>query len=110
MIVSVDTSQITDRLSFHRFFVKAFGFFSGYGNNMDAWIDCMSGLDDRDEIRLSKLGCAAGEVVVLQLEYAADFAARQEQMFHELIDCVAFVNWRRIKQGEQALLVLAYHK
>ena len=31
-------------------------------------------------------------------------------MFHELIDCVAFVNWRRIKQGEQALLVLAYHK
>ena len=108
MIVSIDTRQITDLLSFHKLFAKTFGFFSGYGNNMDAWIDCMSGLDDRIDVRLSEIGCAVGEVVVLNLEHVADFSMRQELIFQEFLACVAFVNWRRIERGGEAILALSY--
>ena len=77
---------------------------------MDAWIDCMSDLDNQDGLRLSKMGCSVGEIVVLQLKYATDFAARQERLFQELLDCVSFVNWRRNEEGRMAILALSYCK
>lgn len=49
MIVRIDARRIVDLDSFHDVFAEAFGFFGGYGRNMDAWIDCMSSLDDPDD-------------------------------------------------------------
>ena len=77
---------------------------------MDAWIDCMSGLDDEVEVSLSKVTCPVGDTVVLHLEYAADFATREAHLFQELLDCSALVNWRRIERGDRAILALSYHK
>jgi RNAse (barnase) inhibitor barstar len=110
MTIVIDTRQIIDSASFHKVFAAAFGFFEGYGNNMDAWIDCMSGLDDEAEVSLSTVTCEIGDTVVLHLEHAADFAAREAHLFQQLLDCSAFVNWRRIEKGDRAILALSYHK
>lgn len=110
MVVRIDTRRIIDWDSFHAVFAETFGFVEGYGNNMNAWIDCMTWLDDAPEESLSKVTCPKGEVVVLQLEHAADFALREPAIFEELLDCTAFVNWRRIEKGIEAILALSYYK
>jgi hypothetical protein len=46
MMVRIDASRITDQATFHSVFAEAFGFPGFYGQNMDAWIDCMTHLDD----------------------------------------------------------------
>jgi len=109
MVVSIDTSKIDDWDSFHTDFAETFGFFDGYGRNINAWIDCMSSLDYPDD-GLSEVKCQVGEVVVLQLEHADTFAARAPEMFQEFLDCAAFVNWRRIERNELAILALSYYK
>ena len=54
----LETAKIVDRASFHEAFKSLFGFLDGYGANMDAWIDCMSDLDDAEygitEFKLSR--------------------------------------------------------
>ena len=62
--VRIDTNRIRDWDSFHTVFADAFGFPSFYGRNMDAWIDCMSYLDDPDAM-MSTLTVARGYVVVI---------------------------------------------
>lgn len=46
--VSLDCNKFHDWPSFHEEFAKAFGFPDFYGKNMNAWIDCMTYLDDPD--------------------------------------------------------------
>ena len=41
-IVRLNTEQITNWASFHLVCKEAFGFPDFYGENMNAWIDCMS--------------------------------------------------------------------
>jgi RNAse (barnase) inhibitor barstar len=40
--VRIDGKRIIDWKSLHRVFAGAFGFPNYYGNNMNAWIDCMT--------------------------------------------------------------------
>jgi hypothetical protein len=47
--VRIDGSQLTDWESFHKVFAGVLGFPAFYGNNMDAWIDCMTSLDTPDD-------------------------------------------------------------
>jgi hypothetical protein len=51
-----------------------------------------------------------GGVVVLQLEDVDAFAERWAEQYKTLIECTAFVNWRRIANGEPAVLALSYLK
>ncbi len=46
MMVFVDTTEITDWQFFHQIFSQIFGFPTFYGNNMDAFIDCLSYFDE----------------------------------------------------------------
>ena len=48
MVIALDTGRITDRDTFHTVFAEAFGFPDFYGRNMNAWIDCITCLDDPD--------------------------------------------------------------
>ncbi|WP_454835628.1 barstar family protein [Pseudomonas lini] len=45
-MVQVDANLITDWQTFHSVFAQKFGFPGFYGRNMDAWVDCLSYLDD----------------------------------------------------------------
>ena len=108
-LVKLDTRGITDWASFHDVFAKAVGFPSFYGRNMDAWIDCMTWLDDQSA-EMTKVHAPPGGVVVLEIQHVDDFASRCPEQFEAIIECAAFVNWRKIESGKRAVLALSYYK
>jgi RNAse (barnase) inhibitor barstar len=109
VIVRLDTRRITDWDSFHRVFAEELGFPGFYGCNLDAWIDCMSSLDAPED-GMTSVHAPPGGVVTLHLEHVAEFARRCPEQYDALVECSAFVNFRRIEMGEPAVLALAFHR
>lgn len=108
VLVRIDTTRIRDWASFHDVFSETFGFPDFYGRNMDAWIDCMTSLDD-PAAGMSTIHAPKGGVLTLQLDGVDGFAERCPEQYRAVIDCCAFVNWRRIEVGEPAVLALSYY-
>jgi RNAse (barnase) inhibitor barstar len=109
VILKLDTRQIVDWTTFHGVFAKVFGFPGFYGCNMNAWIDCMTCLDD-PPAQMTTIHAPTGGIVVLELEDVDAFARRCPEQYEALIECTAFVNWRRIETGEPAVLALSFYK
>lgn len=105
--VTIDCRRIVDRAAFHDVFAAAFGFPAFYGRNMDAWIDCLTCLDDPDA-GMTAVTVPPGAVLALELIAARDLASRDRDLFDAIVDGASFVNWRRIEQGEAPVLALAY--
>ncbi len=93
--VKLNTNQITDRASFHQVCKEAFGFFDGYGNNMNAWIDCLSYLDSDDG--MTKFCLQKDEIMNIEVTETEDFSSRLPEILNDLIECTAFVNQRYIE-------------
>jgi hypothetical protein len=108
-LVKLDTRRITNWKTFHDVFSGVFGFPEFYGRNMDAWIDCMSSLDSPSD-GMTSVHAPPGGVLVLQLEHVDDFARRCPKQYQALVECAAFVNWRRIEMGEPAVIALSFFK
>jgi RNAse (barnase) inhibitor barstar len=106
-VIQIQTNKIKDWKSFHSYFQKVFGFFQGYGKNMNAWIDCMTNLDDRDG-GLTEVTVKAGEILTLELKNVDDFKKRCPDIYDSLIECTAFVNHRRIEVGDDPILTLSF--
>lgn len=102
-IVSVDCRRIGDWNSFHDVFAEAFGFPPFYGRNLDAWIDCMTSLDQT----FSAVEVTPGEIVMLQLEEAKFLKANQPDILEAILEMSAFVNWRRVEMGETPILIVS---
>lgn len=47
-LVRIDTTKISDWQSFHQVFKETLGSPDYYGTNGNAWIDCMTYVDDPD--------------------------------------------------------------
>jgi Barstar (barnase inhibitor) len=109
VLVRIETARIRDWETFHDVFAEAFGLPDFYGRNMDAWIDCMTCLDD-PAAGMSKVHAAKGGVVTLQLDEINDFARRCPEQYRSVVECSAFVNWRRIERGSSAVLALSFYK
>jgi hypothetical protein len=109
VLVRIDTTKIRDWASFHDVFSETFGFPDFYGRNMDAWIDCMTSLDD-PAAGMSRIHTPAGGLVTLQLDGVDGFAERCPEQYPAVVDCCAFVNWRRIESGEPAVLIPSYYR
>jgi RNAse (barnase) inhibitor barstar len=109
VIIKLDTRPITDWTTFHEVFAEVLGFPGFYGRNMNAWIDRMTCLDD-PPAQMTTVHAPAGGVVVLELEDVAAFARRCPEQYAVLVECTAFVNWRRIETGEPAVLALSFNK
>jgi RNAse (barnase) inhibitor barstar len=105
--VSVDCERITDWSSFHSVFAEAFGFPDFYGRNMNAWIDCMSYLD-MPEAEMTSVHSSPGTVVTLDLQNIQGLRAHCPELYAALIECSAFVNWRRNKVGRQSVIALSF--
>ena len=105
--VTLDCEQISDWKSFHGQFQRAFGFPSFYGRNMDAWIDCMSSLDEPDG-GMTNVHCHRGDVVTLRLENVKPFATCCPEQYNALIECSAFVNWQRLKVSDPPVPALSF--
>jgi len=108
-LVKLDTRRITDWETFHDVFAETFGFLGLYGRNMNAWIDCLTYLDD-PPAGMTKVHTPPGGVVVLELEDVDDFIRRCPEQYEAIIDCAAFVNWRRIEMGGSPVLALSFYR
>ena len=107
IVVQMDTSLIKDWESFHDVFSETFGFPPFYGRNMDAWIDCMSSLDNPED-GMSRINVSLGKVVVIQIDGVKDFSARCPDQYLAIIECSAFVNYRRISMNQEPVLALSF--
>lgn len=109
MLIRIDATRIRDWDSFHAVFKEALGFPDFYGGNMDAWIDCMSSLDD-PAAGMTAQHVVSGTVLTLQIDGIDDFATRCPEQYEALVECSAFVNWRRVERGEAAVVALSFYK
>ena len=55
---------------------------------------------------MSKIAVADGELLSLRIDDAADFADRCPEQYRALIECTAFVNYRRMERGGHPVLAL----
>ena len=102
----VDCGEITDEASFHDVFARTLGFPKFYGRNMNAWIDCLTSIDAPAD-GMTTVHAPDGGALVLDLKERRNFAARCPAVYAALIECSAFVNWRRIEAGQTPVLVLS---
>jgi hypothetical protein len=107
VVVALDCRSIRDRETFHSVFAEAMGFPDFYGRNMDAWIDCFTNVDDPSN-GLTTIVAPVGGVLVLKLENVQDFRTRCADLYADIIECSAFVNWRRMERGASPVLALSF--
>jgi RNAse (barnase) inhibitor barstar len=105
-IVRIDARRIHDSDTLHSVFAESLGFPAFYGRNMNAWIDCMSYLDNPDAGMTTVHGTAS-DPVVLHIEHINSLA---NELYTEIVDCAAFVNWRRLENSEPAILCLSFYR
>lgn len=104
-VVNIPTGRIVDWESFHDVFDEALGFPGYYGRNMNAWIDCLTYADDTESGMVAD-PIASGDLLALSIGDAAEFKRRCPEQFDALIECTAFVNYRRREVGDGPVLAL----
>ena len=105
-IAQIDCNEIQDFESMHDAFHRVFVFPDFYGRNMDAWIDCMTYLDE-PSAGMTGINVAQGQVLTLELVNAARLRENAPDVYAAVIECAAFVNWRRVNDGGTPVLTLA---
>lgn len=103
MEVTVDFSKIKDWETFHSIFKKVMGFPEFYGKNMNAWIDCMSYIDDADS-GMSSVIVRPGESLEIIILGTKDGIENCSEVFQAFIECVAFTNQRFIESNTNTRL------
>ena len=107
-IIVIDCRRITDSDSLHTVFAERLGFPAFYGRNMDAWIDCLTSVDDVSA-GMSVVTVSPGSVLVLQLDNVKDLQTRSPHLYAAIVEGSSFVNWRRIARGDEPVLSLSFH-
>jgi len=102
----LETQSITDWQSFHGICREVFGFPDFYGMNMDAWIDCLSYLDE--DAGMTRFNLAEGEMVHIDVSATESLNRRLPEIFDALVECSAFVNRRYVEDGKAAVLSLVF--
>ena len=102
----LETAVITDWQSFHAACREVFGFPDFYGMNMDAWIDCMSYLDE--DAGMTRFNLAQGEKLHIEVTATESFNQRLPEIFDALVECSAFVNQRYVEDGKAPVLSLLF--
>lgn len=96
LIIPINTDLINSWLSFHRACKILFGFPDYYGNNMNAWIDCMAYIDE-PETGMTTVNVPPGNTVIIELKNVSNFKSTHEEIYNALIKCTAFVNERKVE-------------
>jgi hypothetical protein len=104
--VRLDTGSINDWQSFHQVCQRVFGFPAFYGMNLDAWIDCMSYLDE--DAGMTRFKLDKGEMLHIEVSGTKSFSRRMPEIFNALVECTAFVNQRYIERGRAPVLSLVF--
>jgi len=105
-LVQLDGRLIYDWASFHRLCKEAFGFPSFYGENMDAFIDCLTYIDERDG--MSAIVLANAENLTIEITGSKDLQVRVPEIAEALASSVDSVNERFVEDGKGPRLVLRW--
>jgi RNAse (barnase) inhibitor barstar len=104
-VVTIPAGRITDWHSFHDVFQEVLGFPEYYGRNMNAWIDCMTYVDDPPS-GMTKITVPSGSHLTLLIDDASELKRRCPEQFRDLIECCAFVNFRRVETNQEPVIAL----
>jgi len=104
--VRINADLITDWNTFHDLFKKVFGFPDFYSKNMDAWIDCMTYIDDKDS-RMAQFSVNKGDTVVIELTNSEEFKMRCPEIYLQLMECTGFVNQRAVDTNSHTMISIA---
>ena len=94
-IIKLQAKDLTTWQAFHNTFKQELKFPNYYGNNMNAWIDCMSDICLEDNIKIV-------------IENIDELIRTNNDIYEALVECSAFVNYRQIETNTS--LSLAYFK
>lgn len=87
-------------------FAKIFGFPDFYGKNMDAWIDCMSYLDDPDS-GMTTINLTPNDLLEFKIvEYKNDTEFFKSEIFQEFALCCFFINNRFKESDSETRLII----
>ena len=92
-VFKINGKKITDWNSFHSEFKSILNFPDYYGENMDAWIDCVDDLTENPTL--------------LEIENGKFLKEKKPELLNAILECGAFVNYRKIEQGEKPTLIIA---
>ncbi len=104
--VRLPTAHITNFESFHTACKQIFGFPEFYGMNGNAWIDCLTYLDEGDG--MSHFQLARGEHLYIEVPHTKQFNEDVPDVFAALVEWVAFVNQRHVEDGKHPMLALIF--
>src|SRR5258705_9310751 len=104
--VRLETSTISDWDSFHKTCQRVFGFPDFYGMNMNAWIDCLTYLDEGDG--MSRFHLSPGEKLIIEVVDSDSFKSRLPDIFDALVECTDAVNRRYLEDAKAPLLSLVF--
>lgn len=105
--IRINTELIEDWDTFHDQFSKTFGFPDFYGKNMDAWIDCMSYVDDCLS-GMTKVWINKDDTLIIELKNYEVFKNRCQDIYLDLLQSVAIINSRNIKANKKTTIALSY--
>lgn len=105
--VTIPVEKIADWPSFHDIFQRELGFPDFYGRNMNAWIDCMTSVDTPSD-GMTTVTVQPGEILVLRIDEPFEFRRHCPEQYDALVECTAFVNFRRVEVGEHPVLALLF--
>jgi RNAse (barnase) inhibitor barstar len=97
---------MTDWTSFHEVCKAEMGFPDFYGMNMDAWIDCLSYLDE--DAGMTRFRLVENEALRIEITNTEGFKSRLPEIFHAMVECAAFVNQRYIEAGKTPSISLIF--
>ena len=93
VIFNINGRKIKDWKSFHREFKKELNFPDYYGENMDAWIDCVEELADVPTL--------------ININHGKYLKVNSPDILEAILECSAFVNHSKVKLGEQPNLLVS---
>ncbi len=91
----INANKLMTWKSFHKEFKTVFNFPDYYGENMNAWIDCMDELFDTP--------------IVINIKNAGKLKEKSPDIYSAILECSAFVNYRKSEAGENPTILIAAH-
>ena len=89
----INGQRLRDWKSFHSEFKAELNFPEYYGENMDAWIDCVDELSEKPTLLIIENGKYLKENV--------------PELLNAILECGAFINYRKIEIGKNPNLIIA---
>jgi lysyl-tRNA synthetase class I len=90
---TINGAKIFDWESFHKEFQQKMGFFDGYGNNGNAWLDCMRDMYTNGEYQsLTKFNLNNGEAFVLRVINTEAWKENDPETFNAFLEMCQICN------------------